>query len=28
MFMLISGKEQDRKFWSKENSWCPSFCSI
>jgi len=28
MFMLISGKQQDRKFWNKENSWCSSFCSI
>jgi len=28
MFMLISGKQQDKKFWSQENSWCPSFCSI
>jgi len=20
--------KQDRHFWSKENRWCPSFCSI
>jgi len=26
--MLISEKQQDRKFWNKENSWCPRFCSI